>query len=135
MNFPGVRVDNGSRLEGFWAGRCLNWGDLNIRGSELWGSESWGVCIGGLNREGSELRVSESGGVWIRRGVNWGTRIFPRRNFPRRTSSCRNFPRPGFSPPDFSPPGLFPAYREIDNLFFKCIFPNAYGYMNIYYRL
>ena len=44
------------------------------------------------------------------------------------------FSLPDFSPPEFSPPGLFPAYPEIDILFFKCIFHNAYWYMNIYYR-
>ena len=51
--------------------------------------------------------------------------IFSARAFPRRTFPRRNFP----------PPGGFPAYPEIDILFFKCIFPNAYWYMNIYYRL
>ena len=42
---------------------------------------------------------------------------------------------PDFLPPGLFPAGLFPAYPEIDILFFKCIFPNAYWYMNIYYRL
>ena len=56
--------------------------------------------------------------------------IFPAELFPAGIFSARAFPRR-----NFPPPGLFPVYPEIDILFFKCIFPNAYWYMNIYYRL